>query len=40
MYGGVGRYTYNLTRALRKLGHIVYVVCNEDGKEVWIGVYE
>ena len=33
MYGGVGRYTYNLTRALRKLGHTVYVVCNEDGKE-------
>ena len=33
MYGGVGRYTYNLSRALRKLGHTVYVVCNEDGKE-------
>ncbi|HET9806310.1 MAG TPA: glycosyltransferase family 4 protein [Nitrososphaeraceae archaeon] len=33
MYGGVGRYTYNLTRALRKLGHTVYVVCNDDGKE-------
>ena len=33
MYGGVGRYTYNLSRALRKLGHTVYVVCNDDGKE-------
>ena len=33
MYGGVGRYTYNLTRALRKLGHTVYVVCHDDGKE-------
>ena len=33
MYGGVGRYTYNLSRALRKLGHTIYVVCNEDGKE-------
>lgn len=33
MYGGVGRYTYNLTRALRKLGHTVYVVCSDDGKE-------
>ena len=33
MYGGVGRYTYNLTKALRKLGHTVYVVCNNDGKE-------
>ncbi|HEX2407784.1 MAG TPA: glycogen/starch synthase, partial [Nitrososphaeraceae archaeon] len=33
MHGGVGRYTYNLTRALRKLGHTVYVVCNDDGKE-------
>ena len=33
MYGGVGRYTYNLPRALRKLGHTVFVVCNGDGKE-------
>ncbi|HJT85277.1 MAG TPA: glycosyltransferase, partial [Nitrososphaeraceae archaeon] len=33
MYGGVGRYTYNLSRALRNLGHTVYVVCNEDGRE-------
>jgi len=33
MLGGVGRYTYNLSRALRNLGHTVCVVCNEDGKE-------
>lgn len=33
MYGGVGRYTYNLTKALRNLGHTVYVACNENGKE-------
>ena len=33
MYGGVGRYTYNLTNALRKLGHTVHIACNENGKD-------
>jgi glycosyltransferase involved in cell wall biosynthesis len=39
MLGGVGRYTYNLTRALRKLGTIVYVVCNENGDGDFFGLY-
>lgn len=39
MLGGVGRYTYNLTRALRKLGNIVYVVCNENGDGDFFGLY-
>jgi glycosyltransferase involved in cell wall biosynthesis len=38
MLGGVGRYTYNLTRALRKLGNIVYVVCNENGDGDFFGL--
>jgi glycosyltransferase involved in cell wall biosynthesis len=31
MQGGVGRYTYNLTAALRKIGFDVQVVCNKLG---------
>lgn len=31
MQGGVGRYTYNLTTALRKIGFDVQVVCNKLG---------
>lgn len=29
--GGIGRYTYNLTENLMKLGCEVYIVCNEKG---------
>jgi glycosyltransferase involved in cell wall biosynthesis len=29
MMGGVGRYTYNLTKGLRKLGLGIHVVCDE-----------
>ena len=32
MKGGVGRYTYNLTKALRRLGLEVCVVCDEKRK--------
>jgi glycosyltransferase involved in cell wall biosynthesis len=39
MLGGVGRYTHNLTRALRKLGNTVYVVCNENGDGDFFGLY-
>ncbi len=31
MKGGVGRYTYNLTNSLRKLGVDVFVVCDVNG---------
>jgi hypothetical protein len=31
MQGGVGRYTHNLTTALRKIGFDVQVVCNRLG---------
>lgn len=31
MKGGVGRYTYNLTKGLRKLGLEINVVCDENG---------
>jgi glycosyltransferase involved in cell wall biosynthesis len=31
MFGGVGRYTKNLSDALKKLGVRVYVACNEKG---------
>ncbi|HEY5631661.1 MAG TPA: glycosyltransferase [Nitrososphaeraceae archaeon] len=33
MKGGVGRYTYNLTNSLRKLGVDVFVVCDVNGME-------
>ena len=39
MLGGVGRYTYNLTRALRKLGNTVHVVCNDNGDGDFFGLY-
>jgi glycosyltransferase involved in cell wall biosynthesis len=39
MLGGVGRYTYNLTRALRKVGNTVYVVCNKNGDGNFFGLY-
>ncbi|MGB7677465.1 MAG: glycogen/starch synthase, partial [Nitrososphaeraceae archaeon] len=32
MFGGVGRYTKNLSEALKKLGVRVYIACNEKGK--------
>lgn len=32
MIGGVGRYTANLTAALRKSGIKIDIVCNEKGK--------
>jgi glycosyltransferase involved in cell wall biosynthesis len=38
MPGGVGRYTANLTRELRKLGFDVYVVCNDMGKGEFSGL--
>lgn len=38
MQGGVGRYTSDLTKALRKLGLDVYVVCNEKGKGDYYGL--
>ena len=31
MPGGVGRYTFNLTKGLQKLGHEVFVMCNDKG---------
>lgn len=31
MPGGVGRYTKNLSLALKRLGAEVYVICNERG---------
>lgn len=39
MLGGVGRYTHNLTRALRKLGNTVYVVCDKNGNGNFFGLY-
>jgi len=38
MAGGVGRYTANLTRALRQSGIKVDVVCNEMGKGDFNGI--
>jgi glycosyltransferase involved in cell wall biosynthesis len=38
MQGGVGRYTANLTRALRKLGLDICVICNEKGKGDYYGL--
>src|SRR6187200_301371 len=38
MPGGVGRYTANLTRELRKLGFDVYVACNDMGKGEFSGL--
>ena len=38
MQGGVGRYTYNLTKDLRKLGLDVQVVCNKLGNGEFSGL--
>ena len=38
MPGGVGRYTRNLTLALKKLGIDVYIVCNERGEGNFFGL--
>lgn len=38
MQGGVGRYTANLTKSLRKIGVEVYVVCNEKGEGDYFGL--
>jgi glycosyltransferase involved in cell wall biosynthesis len=38
LQGGVGRYTFNLTRELRKIGYDVYVVCNEKGDGQFFGL--
>jgi glycosyltransferase involved in cell wall biosynthesis len=36
--GGVGRYTANLTKSLRKSGFEVYVACNEKGEGDYLGL--
>jgi glycosyltransferase involved in cell wall biosynthesis len=38
MRGGIGRYTFNLVKALRNLGLDVYVACNEAGKGDFSGL--
>jgi glycosyltransferase involved in cell wall biosynthesis len=38
MFGGVGRYTKNLSDALKKLGIGVYVACNEKGNGDYFGL--
>ncbi len=38
MQGGVGRYTFNLTRELRKIGYEVYVICNQKGDGQFSGL--
>ena len=38
MFGGVGRYTKNLSDALKKLGVRVYVACNEKGNGDYFGL--
>ncbi len=38
MHGGVGRYTYNLIKELRKAGLDVKVVCNEKGDGDYFGL--
>jgi glycosyltransferase involved in cell wall biosynthesis len=38
MQGGVGRYTFNLTKELRKIGLEVYVACNEKGGGQFFGL--
>ena len=38
MRGGVGRYTYNLTKSLRRLGLDVYVACHMDGNGDYPGI--
>ena len=38
MQGGVGRYTFNLTKELRKIGLEVFVACNEEGGGQFFGL--
>ena len=38
MFGGVGRYTKNLSDALKKLGIRVYIACNERGNGDYFGL--
>jgi len=38
MQGGVGRYTYNLTKELRKIGFDVHVACNHLGSGDFSGL--
>src|SRR4029079_14375820 len=38
MQGGVGRYTSNVTRELRKIGYEVHVACNEKGDGQFFGL--
>ncbi|MDQ4074376.1 MAG: glycosyltransferase, partial [Thermoproteota archaeon] len=38
MTGGIGRYTFNLTKALIKSGQEVFVVCNEKGNGDYKGL--
>ncbi|MFZ0514307.1 MAG: glycosyltransferase, partial [Candidatus Nitrosopolaris sp.] len=38
MQGGVGRYTFNLTKELRRIGLQVYVACNEKGGGQFFGL--
>ena len=38
MHGGVGRYTYNLTTNLRKIGFDVKILCNESGDGDYSGL--
>jgi glycosyltransferase involved in cell wall biosynthesis len=38
MRGGVGRYTFNLVRALRSKGSKILVACNKEGDGDWFGL--
>src|SRR5262245_56160484 len=38
MHGGVGRYTYNLVKELRKNGLKVKIICNERGHGDYFGL--
>jgi glycosyltransferase involved in cell wall biosynthesis len=38
MKGGVGRYAYNLTKSMKKLGLEVYVACNVNGNGDYFGI--
>ena len=38
MEGGVGRYTFNLTEELRRIGFEVYIACNGRGRGQFFGL--
>ncbi len=38
MPGGIGRYTLNLTKGLQKLGHEIFVLCNDKGNGDFYGL--